>query len=65
MQETYTWRTVNQSECSKDRAHIRIVVDVFGRPLIHFLTTKELVMAIRDALIGMSTTISHELRVVN
>lgn len=36
-----------------DRSHMRLVVDTVGRPLSEFETSKELVTAIRDAIMGV------------
>lgn len=36
----------------KQRAHLRLVLDILGRPLPSFKTTKEMVTAIRDAVLG-------------
>ncbi|OJT05821.1 hypothetical protein TRAPUB_3316 [Trametes pubescens] len=37
---------------ANERSHMRFVMDTVGRPLSRFKTTKELVMALRDAIVG-------------
>ena len=52
-QQTFTWRSSRGPDKDyRERSHMRFVIDVLGRPLTSFRSTKELVMAIRDALIG-------------
>ena len=53
LQETFTWRYLDACDDSYDRTHMRLVVDVVGRPLDQFRSTKEMVTALRDAMIGM------------
>lgn len=53
------------AEPLKQRTHVRLVFDVLGRPLSSFKNTKEMVMAIRDAILGTYCTslISNHARV--
>ena len=37
---------------NRERSHMRFVIDIVGRPLTHFRTTKEMIMALRDAIKG-------------
>ncbi|KAI0824456.1 hypothetical protein BC628DRAFT_1322948 [Trametes gibbosa] len=56
MHQTHSWRlTVGASMMAKERSHMRLVVDTVGRPLDQFGSTKELVMAIYDAIRGHRT----------
>ncbi|KAI9067735.1 hypothetical protein FKP32DRAFT_1672828 [Trametes sanguinea] len=50
--QTYSWRLVNPSFEYLERSHMRIVIDEVGRPLTEFKSTRELVTALRDAVIG-------------
>ncbi|KAI0324567.1 hypothetical protein GY45DRAFT_1288719 [Cubamyces sp. BRFM 1775] len=53
MHQTFTWRlTGGDKERVRERSHMRFVVDTVGRPLSRFKSTKELVTAMRDAIIG-------------
>ncbi|KAI0373622.1 hypothetical protein BV20DRAFT_749729, partial [Pilatotrama ljubarskyi] len=54
-QQTYSWRLLyrDTEQCAYlERSHMRIVVDDVGRPLTQFTCTRELVQAIRDAIVG-------------
>ncbi|KAI0750043.1 hypothetical protein C8Q80DRAFT_1269824 [Daedaleopsis nitida] len=53
MQQTFTWRLVRGPEYwHRERSHMRFVVDIVGRPLTAFRSTKELVTAIYHAVKG-------------
>ena len=55
MHQTFTWRQVysdGDRHWHRERSQMRFVVDIVGRPLTHFRTTKEMVMALRDAIRG-------------
>ncbi|KAH9884204.1 hypothetical protein C8Q73DRAFT_796322 [Cubamyces lactineus] len=53
MHQTFTWRlTVGESATARERSHMRLVINTVGRPLSRFRSTKELVTAIRDAILG-------------
>ncbi|KAI0656363.1 hypothetical protein C8Q70DRAFT_1011193 [Cubamyces menziesii] len=51
--QTYSLRAcgIYNAECM-ERSHVRLVVNTLGRPLSRFKSTKELVMAMRDAIHG-------------
>ncbi len=51
MHQTYT-SAVASGLSKMDRSHMRLVVDTVGRPLMEFESSKELVTAIRDAIMG-------------
>lgn len=51
--QTYSWRLWGENYWHRERSHMRIVIDEIGRPLTEFHTTRELVLAIRDAIRGM------------
>ncbi|KAI0636326.1 hypothetical protein C8Q77DRAFT_1156006 [Trametes polyzona] len=50
--QTYSWRLLDAEYQHLERSHMRIVIDDVGRPLTQFTSTRELVEAIRDAIIG-------------
>ncbi|KAH9856224.1 hypothetical protein C2E23DRAFT_508147 [Lenzites betulinus] len=53
MHQTHSWRLTGGAALkfkAKERSHMRMVVDTVGRPLDDFDSTKELVMAIYDAI---------------
>ncbi|KAI0641971.1 hypothetical protein C8Q79DRAFT_265404 [Trametes meyenii] len=51
--QTYSWRLAQGTkEWHRERSHMRIVIDDVGRPLTEFTCTHELVVAVRDAIIG-------------
>ncbi|OJT05826.1 hypothetical protein TRAPUB_3321 [Trametes pubescens] len=53
MHQTYSWRLSTDPRYQVfERSHMRFVVDTVGLPLSEFRSTKELVMAIRDAIRG-------------
>ncbi|KAJ8496372.1 hypothetical protein ONZ51_g1136 [Trametes cubensis] len=53
MHQTFTWRlAAGDAAKVRERSHMRFVVDTVGRPLSRFRSTRELVTAIRDAIIG-------------
>ncbi|KAI0350426.1 hypothetical protein OH77DRAFT_1413071 [Trametes cingulata] len=53
LHQTWSWRLSTNEGCKVyERSHMRFVVDTVGRPLSCFKSTKELVMAIRDAIKG-------------
>ncbi|KAI0636318.1 hypothetical protein C8Q77DRAFT_1103043 [Trametes polyzona] len=59
MHQTFSMELINGKESiSKERSHTRIVVDTFGRPLRDFTHSKELVVALRDAI--MAHRIAYE-----
>lgn len=51
--QTYSWRLLGDEYWHRERSHMRIVIEEVGRPLTEFITTQELVFAIRDAIRGM------------
>ncbi|KAI0363870.1 hypothetical protein BV20DRAFT_83565 [Pilatotrama ljubarskyi] len=52
-QQTYSWRLLYSDDYAYlERSHMRIVVDDVGRPLTQFHCARELVQAIRDAIVG-------------
>ncbi|KAI0353657.1 hypothetical protein OH77DRAFT_575489 [Trametes cingulata] len=52
-QQTYSWRLLYGEQYTYlERSHMRIVVDDIGRPLTQFTCTREVVQAIRDAIVG-------------
>ncbi|KAI9001494.1 hypothetical protein BD414DRAFT_35729 [Trametes punicea] len=53
LQQTYSWRLVQgAASWHRERSHMRMVIDDVGRPLTEFTSTRELVRAMRDAIIG-------------
>ncbi|KAI0636323.1 hypothetical protein C8Q77DRAFT_1052469 [Trametes polyzona] len=50
--QTYSWRLIDEEYRYLERSHMRIVIDDVGRPLTAFKSTRELVEAVRDAIIG-------------
>ncbi|OJT06267.1 hypothetical protein TRAPUB_2881 [Trametes pubescens] len=53
MHQTYSWRlSRGRTHHAYERSHMRFVVDTVGLPLSEFRNTKELAMAIRDAIKG-------------
>lgn len=53
MHQTSSWRLgMGPQYHANERSHMRFVIDTVGRPLSCFKTTKELVMALRDAIVG-------------
>ncbi|KAI0761571.1 hypothetical protein BD413DRAFT_616947 [Trametes elegans] len=53
MHKTYSWRLCCGEKYEvNERSHMRFVIDTVGRPLSRFQRTKDLAMAIRDALEG-------------
>ncbi|KAH9857828.1 hypothetical protein C2E23DRAFT_881392 [Lenzites betulinus] len=51
--ETYSWRLVFGERAEPlERSHVRMVIDDVGRPLTEFTSTRELVLAVRDAIKG-------------
>ncbi|TFK93806.1 hypothetical protein K466DRAFT_510969 [Polyporus arcularius HHB13444] len=51
--QTFSWAIANGAQFTfRERSHMRIVVEQVGRPLTDFKDTKELVRAMRDAIIG-------------
>ncbi|KAI0327074.1 hypothetical protein GY45DRAFT_1428709 [Cubamyces sp. BRFM 1775] len=53
MHQTFSLRLCGVANAKyMERSHVRFVVDTVGRPLSRFKTTKELAMAMRDAIKG-------------
>ncbi|KAH9895302.1 hypothetical protein C8Q73DRAFT_646034 [Cubamyces lactineus] len=53
MHQTFSLRLCGVANAKyMERSHVRFVVDIVGRPLSRFKSTKELVMAMRDAIRG-------------
>ncbi|KAH9895251.1 hypothetical protein C8Q73DRAFT_493288 [Cubamyces lactineus] len=50
--QTYSWRLCGGEFWHRERSHMRLVIDDVGRPLTEFTSTRELVMAMRDAIKG-------------
>ncbi|KAH9895252.1 hypothetical protein C8Q73DRAFT_665501 [Cubamyces lactineus] len=50
--QTYSWRLCDRKFWHRERSHVRMVIDDVGRPLTEFSSTREMVMAMRDAIIG-------------
>ncbi|KAJ8488342.1 hypothetical protein ONZ51_g3606 [Trametes cubensis] len=50
--QTYSWRLCGSEFWHRERSHMRLVIDDVGRPLTEFTSTRELVMAMRDAIKG-------------
>ncbi|KAI0820921.1 hypothetical protein BC628DRAFT_1465406 [Trametes gibbosa] len=56
MHQTHSWRlAVGEHMKAKEHSHMRMVTNTVGRPLMLFKSTKELVMAIYDAICGHQT----------
>ncbi|KAH9856229.1 hypothetical protein C2E23DRAFT_508200 [Lenzites betulinus] len=58
MHQTHSWRLTGGVALkfkAKERSHMRMVVDTVGRPLDDFDSTRELVMAMYDAIRGHQT----------
>ncbi|KAI0373637.1 hypothetical protein BV20DRAFT_750961 [Pilatotrama ljubarskyi] len=52
-QQTYSYRLLYGDEYAyMGLSHVRIVVDDVGRPITRFASTREMVQAIRDAILG-------------
>ncbi len=55
--QTFTWALSRGTRYTyRERSHMRFVVDEVGRPITEFKDTKELVLAIRDAIMGAYST---------
>ncbi|KAI0769578.1 hypothetical protein BD413DRAFT_74849 [Trametes elegans] len=53
LHQTYSWRLAQGTVSKpKERSHMRFVVDVVGRPLSRFSSSKQVALAMRDALKG-------------
>ncbi|KAI0656409.1 hypothetical protein C8Q70DRAFT_1011426 [Cubamyces menziesii] len=53
LHQTYSWRLVYGNEyVHRERSHMRMVIDDVGRPLTEFVSTREMVRAMRDAIKG-------------
>ncbi|KAH9895253.1 hypothetical protein C8Q73DRAFT_693579 [Cubamyces lactineus] len=53
LHQTYSWRLVYGNEYAhRERSHMRMVIDDVGRPLTEFVSTREMVRAMRDAIKG-------------
>ncbi|RPD54995.1 hypothetical protein L227DRAFT_533745 [Lentinus tigrinus ALCF2SS1-6] len=51
--QTFTWALSRGTPYTyRERSHMRFVVDNVGRPITEFKDTKELVLAMRDAIMG-------------
>lgn len=50
--QTYSWRLLGEDHWHRERSHMRIVLEEVGRPLTEFVTTRELALAVRDAIAG-------------
>ncbi|KAI0328296.1 hypothetical protein GY45DRAFT_1372527 [Cubamyces sp. BRFM 1775] len=50
--QTYSWRLCDKDFWHRERSHMRMVIDDVGRPLHEFTSTREMVMAMRDAIKG-------------
>lgn len=51
--QTFSWRLTGELEYAyRERSQMRLVIDVVGRPLADFRSTKQLVRAIRDVVRG-------------
>ncbi|KAI0769593.1 hypothetical protein BD413DRAFT_477403 [Trametes elegans] len=58
--QTYTWRLTRGPHWKpQERSHVRFIVDVVGRPLSKFRRSKELALAMRDALKGHSLAMRY------
>ncbi|KAI0750186.1 hypothetical protein C8Q80DRAFT_1166504 [Daedaleopsis nitida] len=50
-QQTYTWRVLfGDAKRHRERSHMRLVIDTVGRRLTRFRSTRELILAMRDAM---------------
>ena len=53
MHQTFTWRQLfGDKYWHRERSHMRLVLDTVGRPLNSFRTTREVAVAMRDAIKG-------------
>lgn len=53
--QTFSWAVGSAPQWTyRERSHMRLVIDDVGRNLAGAKNTKELVRALRDAMIGMS-----------
>ena len=60
MHQTFTWRQLfGDKYWHRERSHMRLVLDTVGRPLNSFKTTREVAVAMRDAIKGMSVVLSQ------
>ncbi|KAI0656408.1 hypothetical protein C8Q70DRAFT_1056640 [Cubamyces menziesii] len=50
--QTYSWSFCDEKYWHHERSHVRMVIDDIGRPLTEFTSTREMVMAMRDAIKG-------------
>ncbi|KAH9902362.1 hypothetical protein C8Q73DRAFT_633301 [Cubamyces lactineus] len=50
--QTYSWRIIDPKYVYLERSHMRIVIDNVGRCLTYFTSTREVVQAMRDAILG-------------
>ncbi|KAH9849646.1 hypothetical protein C2E23DRAFT_356433 [Lenzites betulinus] len=50
--QTYSWRQLSPHLQHLERSHMRMVINKVGRPLTQFTSTRELVEAVRDAVLG-------------
>ncbi|KAI0750208.1 hypothetical protein C8Q80DRAFT_1233151 [Daedaleopsis nitida] len=51
--QTFSWAVACNVERSyRERSHMRFIVTDVGRPITRFKTTRELILAMRDAIIG-------------
>ncbi|PIL28119.1 hypothetical protein GSI_09770 [Ganoderma sinense ZZ0214-1] len=59
MHQTFTWRQLfGDKYWHRERSHMRLVLDKVGRPLNSFKTTRELAVAMRDAIRGHRAAMS-------
>ncbi|KAM5544064.1 hypothetical protein V8D89_002250 [Ganoderma adspersum] len=59
MHQTFTWRQLfGDKYWHRERSHMRLVLDTVGRPLNSFQTTRELAVAMRDAIKGHRAAMS-------
>ncbi|KAI1792123.1 hypothetical protein LXA43DRAFT_1093940 [Ganoderma leucocontextum] len=60
LQQTFTWRQAyGPDRWHRERSHMRFVVDKVGRPLNRFRNTREMAIAIRDAIRGHRVAMSR------
>ncbi|KAI0692479.1 hypothetical protein C8T65DRAFT_833988 [Cerioporus squamosus] len=58
--QTFAWRVLHGDERRhRERSHMRFVVDTVGRPLTKFRRTREMVLAMRDAIRGHKLAWAH------
>ncbi|KAI0656414.1 hypothetical protein C8Q70DRAFT_921713 [Cubamyces menziesii] len=50
--QTFSWRIIDPEYEYLERSHMRIVIDDVGRCLTDFTSTREVVQAMRDAILG-------------